>query len=198
VRYIDPDGETLFVPLIILGIIAVSTLHSSKLMPPPKADISRTMDILSNKNYGAPKNDMQRLMNKNSRNSESKKSILIGNNILSAVGASLPTNGLTPNDYDDGRSGMRKDAMTKLGFLGDVAGRARNSDGYFAGDIIFEAYKTDGVVTNWAIKETYTLADGSKGYVEYKEDEAVKYINEKYIYLKEVGLLNEINKAIDF
>jgi hypothetical protein len=198
VKYTDPDGEALCIPLIIVGAIAVSVLFQSDVSSPPReVNITRIMSELGHANYGAPERNVPTLRSVYSRNSDTRERIRIGNNILAATGASLPTDGLAPDKYDDQRSGNRKTAMNALGFAGEIAGRIRNSDGYFAGDIIFEVYKTDGKITNWVIKEAYTLPDGSQGYAEYREAEALRYIEEKKIYLNEVGLLNEINNVLD-
>jgi RHS repeat-associated protein len=199
VKYVDPDGEVFWVPLVILGVVALGTIvtmRSSEEGPPREVNITRTMNKLGSADYGAPKNNMPTFRDANSRNRDSKHSIKIGNNILAAVGASLPTGGLGPDNYNDGRAGRRRDAMNALGLAGEIAGRAINSDGYFAGDVIFEVYKTDGKVTNWAIKEAYTLADGTKGYVEYRQEEALKYIEGKKIYLNELGILDKVNNAL--
>jgi hypothetical protein len=192
----DPDGEFpwAIIPIVIFGL---GLLRSDQVPPPREVDITKTINKLTSPNvsYGRPRDNEPTLRDPNS-NLDTRDRVKIGNNVLAAVGASWPTGGLAPENYNDshyGRSGTRRDAMAALGLIGNVAGRVRNSDGYFAGDIIFEVYKTGGKVTNWLIREAYTLADGTHGYSEWNRDVALKWTEENKDLLNFSGKLDEIN-----
>jgi len=201
VKLVDPDGRESILSFDTELKRKITEARNRMAYEKRNAIINNTMRALirlMGTSYGVPRDNVPTLRNANSL--DSKETIKIGNNLLAAVGASLPTGGLAPENYNDsyyGRSGARKDAMAALGLLGAIAGRVRNSDGYFAGDIILEVYKTDGKVTNWVIKEAFTRADGSHGYSEWKQDEALKFIESNKDRLYDAGLLDKINKALD-
>jgi RHS repeat-associated protein len=196
VKYIDPDGRFpwLVIPIIIIG---VGMLQSDVMPPPPEVDISKITKALQGLHYGIPSTNRPTLSNANLNYRKTREEVKIGNSLLVAVGASLPTGGLAPSDYDNGRTSNIGTAMQALGLIGSVAERSRNSDGYFAGDIILTAYKTGGKATDWRITEAWTAPDGTKGYSEYSREGALKYLEEKKVYLKEVGLYDKINAMLN-
>jgi hypothetical protein len=192
VKLTDPDGEWIWIPLIIIAVVSATMITSDVTPPAPDFDMGLITNKLNTLGYGEPRTDIPTMRNANSNLKETFAEVKIGNNIVTAVGASLPVGGLTPDDFNDGRTSAIGNIMQAVEITSDIAERATNSDGYFAGDIIFTAYKYGGKNTNWSIKEAYTAPNGQQGYSEFSETEALQYLDKHRFDLKEFGSYDEI------
>jgi hypothetical protein len=101
VKYVDPDGEVLWIPALLIIAIALSVTSDIAL---PKSDIStsveRVNNTLPNLRYGDFSNSGP--VFKSQYQTEGKTSVLLENNPLEAVGGGTPV----LDDYDDGRTSI--------------------------------------------------------------------------------------------
>jgi RHS repeat-associated protein len=161
VKYIDPDGDALWIPLIIAAV-AVSTLvrsDVSKSTPINRvAILSKVGGIANLYNDGRPGG----LTLSSAHTIKTTKSVTLGRNPVAAIGHSMPRGTPQPSDYN--RDGYGSSSIinstpidAKMGGLGLANSMLENltdGRGHMLGDIRLECTKSDGRLTSWSIIET--------------------------------------------
>jgi hypothetical protein len=131
---------------------------------------------------------------------DSSESVLIGNDLVKAIGGALPVGMPGPLDYDDGNSSTMSTIIGTMGLAGTVIENLTDGKGNVTGDIILTVRSTDGKATSWDITETITFINGpgctSKKDYQYSRQQALDFITANKEYLKQAGLYEDIASAL--
>jgi hypothetical protein len=194
VRYTDPDGEALWIPMLLIVAISLSVTSDR---PSPKQNVSisvgRVNNTLPNLNYGDP-NSGPTL--KSQYQTEAKISILLENNPVEAIGGGMPTGTPRPDDYDDGRTSMRGTIMNSIDLVGGTVERMSDKNGNFSGDFKINIYSVNGKTVSWDITETVATTRAGPITSTLTREQALDYLKTNDQYLRDSGIYNEINDAL--
>jgi RHS repeat-associated protein len=193
VKYVDPDGEAVWVPIIIVGAIAIASIFRSDVASSPSPvnmdDSMAKIFTLSNKYY----NGHPRVTISDPNLAKATKTISLYRNPLSILHA-MQSGAPQPNDYNNGydvqsniNRSPRSVAASSLSALGAIAENMTDGKGNKFGDIRLEYNTNGGRLTDWSIIETnynhvsgkledrYLSLEEAQGYLLLNKDQ----INEK-------------------
>ena len=163
VKYVDPDGEVIWIPMIIAAAVVVSVLLRSDTVqssnPVNRSKVLSQMNAISNLYYdGHPQGIMASAKDSNFKTD----SIMLRRDPLSAVGISMPMGSPQPDDYSN--DGYGADAIIKgtsvdakmgsLGLANSMMENMTDGHGHMFGDIRLDYTKDRGSLTSWSIIET--------------------------------------------
>jgi hypothetical protein len=196
VKYTDPDGEVLWIPVLLIVAISLSLSVTSD-RPSPKPDVStsvaRVNDTLPNLNYG---NTNSGPALKSQYQTEVKTSILLENNPLEAIGGGLPAGTPGPDDYDDGRTSTLGTIINTIDLAGSTIENMSDEAGNFSGDVKMNIYSVNGKAISWDITETVATTHRGPITNTLTRPQALDYLKKNDQYLKDSGIYNKINDAL--
>jgi hypothetical protein len=193
-KYTDPDGNELWIPILLIGAISLS-IASDKPSQNPNASISaeRVNNILPNLQYGNPNIGP---VFKRQYQTESQTSILLESNPLEAIGGGLPAGMPGPNDYDDGKTSKIGTILDSIGLAGSTIGNIADENGNFSGDFKMNIYSIDGKTAGWDITETAATVHAGPITSTLDKTQAQDYLRKNNQYLKDSGIYAKINNAL--
>jgi RHS repeat-associated protein len=195
VKYVDPDGEVIWVPAILIIAIALS-VTSDRASPKPdvSTSVARVNNTLPTLGYGDPSNNGPAV--KSQYQTEAKTSVLLESNPLESVGGGMPVGMPGPNDYDDGRTSTRGTIINSIGLVGDTIGNMSDGNGNFSGDVKMNIYSVNKKSISWDITETVATTHAGPITSTLTEKQAWGYLKTNDQYLKDSGIYNKINNAL--
>ena len=198
VKYTDPDGEVIWIPILI-GAIAASVLLQSDKAPnrPPPMSVGRSLgvdDKLNNTRYADGRSNQPELRATGTR--DQIGSIKLDSNPRARLAASMPRGGLSPNDYDDGRTSARGTVVGAISLGGSTLANyisQSESGGHYADATLHYSKNTDGKLLDWNIKVTGIdqMGTGPMDRI-LDKSEAMNYLHENRGRLIDSGKYNEI------
>jgi RHS repeat-associated protein len=195
VKYVDPDGEVIWIPVLLIIAIALSVTSDIALSKSDSnTSVERVNNTLSNLRYGDLSNSGPAF--KSQYQTEGKTSVLLENNPLEAVGGGMPVGMPRLDDYDDGKTSIRGTIINSIGLVGDTIGNMSDGNGSFSGDVRMNVYSINGKATSWNITETVATTHVGPITNTFTKEQAFDYLKTNDQYLKDSGIYNKINNAL--
>jgi hypothetical protein len=203
VKYLDPDGEVFFIPLVVIGVtVAICITSDVARSSHDTMSVGRSLDIdsrLNNTFYadGGPRSP--RFTNQNSR--EIYGSISLDSDPGTRLSSSMPRGGLEPRDYDDGRTSARGTVMGAIDIGGSTLANylsTSDSGGHYADVKLNYVKGSDGKMLEWNIRTTGIDPKGTapKDRI-LSKSEAMMYLHENRDRLIKDGTYKQIENLFN-
>jgi hypothetical protein len=203
IRYVDPDGRAIWIPLAILGLAAVGLLQSSnQSIRQPDMTVSRAFAAerqLGNIRYneGGPRPSELRTPNSRDRHG----SILLETNPVVRFACSLPRGGLEPGDFSDGKTTNMGHTIGIMVLGGTTMANymSQSESGTHHTDVrLHYIMGSNGNVSEWNIKITGLDPRGSVPRdIILSRNEAMMYLHNNRERLMRDGIYNQIERLLN-
>jgi len=201
VKYVDPDGEAIWIPFLIIGAITVGLLQSSN-QPNQPMTVGRSLAIdmqLRNIRYNEGGQRTPEIRATGSRDRHGN--ILLESNPALRLTCSLPTGGLSPNDFSDGKTTSVGTTIGAISLGGSTLSNYMSkseSDAYHTDVRLHYTRGADGSILEWNIKATFIDPSNTKpSDIILNESEAMMYLHNNRERLIRDGTYNQIENLLN-